>query len=485
MLTAVGDDDQSIYGWRGACIENIRTFQRDFADAELIRLEQNYRSTSVILQAANAVIAHNGDRLGKNLWTDRQEGQLITVYAAFNDLDEAHYIVRLLEQQAAQGMPRRDMAILYRSNAQSRVLEEALLRARMPYRIYGGLRFFERAEIKNAVAYLRLIQQRPDDAAFERIVNVPVRGIGDKSLDVMRQLARREGISLWSAAEQAVGQRLLPTLAINKVSAFLALIEQLAKGYAERPLGDLVQAVIEDTGLIAHHEKEKGEKAQARLENLRELITAAQEFDGDDEAPSVLASFLDHAALESGEQQAGEFEDAVQLMTLHAAKGLEFPLVVLAGFEEGLFPHEMALQEGNLEEERRLCYVGITRAMRQLVITYAEVRRLFGTEAYHVPSRFLKEIPEALLQPVRLNAPRPLASTAGSRLGDQGLRQTTLGDADSEGAWRLGQGVIHPRFGAGVILAFEGQGPNARIQVNFDALGSKWLVAQYARLTRA
>ncbi len=499
MLTAVGDDDQSIYGWRGACIENIRTFQRDYADAELIRLEQNYRSTSAILQAANAVIANNGDRLGKNLWTDRGNGDPIRVYAAFNDLDEAQFIARMLDERFRSGTTRRDMAILYRSNAQSRVLEEALLRAQIPYRIYGGLRFFERAEIKNAVAYLRLLQQRDDDTAFERIVNVPTRGIGDKSVDTLRQLARELQISLWAAAGRVISDKLLPAAATGKIMAFMQLIETLDVTTREVPLGELVHAVIEQTGLVPHHEKEKGEKAQARVENLRELVAAAKEFEvEDDEAPSPLAAFLDHAALEAGEQQAGEFEDAVQLMTLHAAKGLEFPIVFLAGCEEGLFPHEMALQDNNLEEERRLCYVGITRAMRELFLTYAEVRRLYGSENYHVPSRFLREIPESLIESVRqqsapvfggyrTGAGVPARGAAGAAASGSGssLRQTSLGgDATGDGAWSLGQRVAHPRFGEGVILAFEGNGPNARIQVNFADLGSKWLVAQYARLTR-
>ena len=494
MLTVVGDDDQSIYGWRGACIENIRTFQHDYPDAELIRLEQNYRSTGAILQAANAVIAHNGDRLGKNLWTERGAGDPIRVYAAFNDLDEAQYIARTLDERFRQGTARRDMAILYRSNAQSRVLEEALLRAQIPYRIYGGLRFFERAEIKNAVAYLRLLQRRDDDTAFERVVNTPTRGIGDKTLELLRQVAREERISLWAASEAVVRGKLLPTAASGKLTAFLHLIETLDVTTREVPLGELVAAVIDQSGLVGHHQKEKGEKGQARVENLRELVGAAREFEvEDDEAPSALAAFLDHAALEAGEQQAGEFEDAVQLMTLHAAKGLEFPLVFLAGCEEGLFPHEMALQDNNLEEERRLCYVGITRAMRELHVTYAEVRRLYGSESYHVPSRFLREIPEALLQPVRQQSamtslrggfPSSAGRSAAGGTG-AGLRQTVLGgDTTGDGAWSLGQRVSHPRFGEGVILAFEGNGPNARIQVNFSELGSKWLVAQYARLTR-
>jgi len=351
----VGDDDQSIYGWRGAKIENIRRFQQDYPQAELLRLEQNYRSTGVILKAANAVIANNSDRMGKNLWTEGTDGEPIKLYAAFNDLDEAQFVARSIEQQIGRGYARREIAILYRSNAQSRLLEEALLRAGLPYRIYGGQRFFERAEIKNAVAYLRLLGIRNDDIAFERVVNLPVRGIGDKTLETLRELVRAEGLSMWSAAETVIKQKLLPAGAIAKLAAFLHLIETLDAGTREAPLHELVDAVIKQSGLWQHHEKEKGEKGQARLENLQELVVAAREFDWDeDDAPSPLAAFLDHAALESGEQQAGEFEDAVQMMTLHSAKGLEFPLVFMVGMEEGLFPHEMALQENNLEEERRL-----------------------------------------------------------------------------------------------------------------------------------
>ncbi|MFN3585983.1 MAG: DNA helicase II [Moraxellaceae bacterium] len=481
MLTVVGDDDQSIYGWRGAKIENIREFQRDYPEADIVRLEQNYRSTARILAAANAVIAHNSDRLGKELWTEGTEGAPIRLYTAFNDLDEAQYIVREIEQAVARGRARREIAVLYRSNAQSRVLEEALIRAQLPYRIHGGLRFFERAEIKNAVAYLRLLANPHDDTAFERVVNLPVRGIGDKSMDALRGLARELGVSLWRAVERAHAEQLLSAAVISKLCLFTDLIRELERKTAEVPLHERVDAVIHDAGLWAHHEKEKGEKGQGRLENLRELVAAAREFEWDEEAaPSALAAFLDHAALEAGEAQASEFEDAVQLMTLHAAKGLEFPLVFLAGMEEGLFPHEMALQDNNIEEERRLCYVGITRAMQELVLTYAEIRRLYGDEKHNAPSRFLREIPAALIQPVRagqnaggISLSSARLSTAPSRLG---------GSDDGDGAFRLGQAVRHPRFGEGTILKFEGNGPNARIQVNFSDAGSKWLVAQYARL---
>jgi DNA helicase-2/ATP-dependent DNA helicase PcrA len=481
MLTVVGDDDQSIYGWRGAKIENIHEFQRDFPEADVVRLEQNYRSTGTILAAANAVIANNSERLGKNLWTQGVEGTPIRLYTAFNDLDEASYVVREIEQAANRGMARKEIAILYRSNAQSRVLEEALIRARLPYRIHGGLRFFERAEIKNAIAYLRLIGNPHDDTAFERVVNLPVRGIGDKSLEALRGLAKELGVSLWQTVQKAASERLLPPTTLSKLVAFADLVGDLERNTEDVPLHERVEAVIKESGLWAHHEKEKGEKAQSRLENLMELVAAAREFEWDEEeAPTALAAFLDHAALEAGEAQASEFEDAVQLMTLHSAKGLEFPLVFLVGLEEGLFPHEMSLQENNLEEERRLCYVGITRAMKELVITYAEIRRLYGDEKHNAPSRFLREIPAHLLQPVRAGVahsgfsfPSAGISTAPRQLG---------GNESGDGSFRLGQPVRHPRFGDGVILKFEGTGPNARIQVNFQEVGSKWLVAQYARL---
>ena len=418
------------------------------------------------------------------MWTQDTEGLPIRLYTAYNDLDEAQFIVREAEQALARGLAKREIAILYRSNAQSRVLEEACIRAQLPYRIHGGLRFFERAEIRNAVAYLRLIANPHDDTAFERVVNLPPRGIGDRSMELLRGLAKELGVSLWQTVQRAVMEKLLPAAAISKLCVFTDLLREIESSTDQVALYERVDAVIQQTGLWGHHEKEKGEKGQARLENLRELVAAAREFEWDEEeAPSALAAFLDHAALESGEAQAGEYEDAIQLMTLHSAKGLEFPLVFLAGMEDGLFPHEMALQEGNLEEERRLCYVGITRAMKELVLTHAEIRRTYGDEQQHAPSRFLKEIPSNLLQTVRAGAvksgfqfPSTAINTAPSSLG---------GSAEGNGTYRLGQAVKHPRFGEGTILKFEGNGPNARIQVNFREAGSKWLVAQYARLESA
>lgn len=481
MLTVVGDDDQSIYGWRGAKIENIREFQRDFPNADIVRLEQNYRSTPAILQAANAVIANNTDRLGKNLWTEAQSTSKIRLYTAFNDLDEAQYVAREIQAACVNGLRRADIAILYRSNAQSRVLEEALIRAQLPYRIHGGMRFFERMEIRNAVAYLRLIANPHDDTAFERVVNMPVRGIGDKSVEALRHLARELGVSLWEALQKAEAGRFLPGPVFTKLAVFRDLIAQLQKDAEELALHDLVQAVTQESGLLALYEKEKGDKGQSRVENLQELAAAAREFEWDEEeAPTALGAFLDHAALESGEAQASEFEDAIQLMTLHAAKGLEFPMVFLVGLEEGLFPHEMSLQENNLEEERRLCYVGITRAKQQLVLTHAEIRRLFGDEKTNAPSRFLREIPAELLDTVRINN----TVSSGFSFPSKNMTPTSRlgGNEEGDGAFRLGQNVTHPRFGDGVILKFEGKGPNARIQVNFKEVGSKWLVAQYARL---
>ncbi|MGE4476048.1 MAG: 3'-5' exonuclease, partial [Stutzerimonas sp.] len=482
-LMVVGDDDQSIYGWRGARIENLQQFGDDFQDAEIIRLEQNYRSTACILKAANALIANNQGRMGKELWTSGCEGEPISLYAAFNEHDEARYVVESIEKAIRDGMSRSEIAILYRSNAQSRVLEEALLREKIPYRIYGGQRFFERAEIKNAMAYLRLIQTRDNDAALERVINLPARGIGEKTVDSLRQLAREQGLSLWAALHQAVGTKAVSGRAASALNAFVELIDSLALKVEKLPLHSMAQAVIEDSGLLAYHRDEKGDKAQARVENLEELVSAARAFDSyneeDDSVQSPLAAFLDHASLEAGEQQAGEHEDSVQLMTLHSAKGLEFPLVFLVGMEEGLFPHKMSLEEsGRLEEERRLAYVGITRAMQQLVITYAETRRLHGSETYNKVSRFVREIPPALIQEVRLN------NTVSRTFAGRSMSGASLfaGAGVPETPFALGQRVRHSLFGEGTILNFEGAGAQARVQVNFESEGSKWLMLSYAKL---
>ncbi len=477
MLTVVGDDDQSIYGWRGACIDHIRDFRQQYPDADIIRLEQNYRSTAPILRAANAVITHNAGRLGKELWTQRSEGAPLQLFRAFNDLDEAMYVANQIQRHIDEGRRRDEVAILYRSNAMSRVLEEALIRAGIPYRIHGGLRFFERAEVRNAMAYLRQMIHPDDDLSFERIVNLPPRGLGERSLELIREQARSQACSLWQAAVQIVQTGGLPARASSALRAYLQLLQDLAEATRELPLHERLRQVIEDSGLRAYHAQEKGEKGLARVENLQELIGAAREFDATTEsADDVIAAFLDHATLEAGEHEAGEFDDAVQLMTLHAAKGLEFSRVFLVGLEEGLFPHEMAVQAGQLEEERRLCYVGITRAMHDLHLSYAELRRLYGQERSTQPSRFLSEIPSDLLELVRAGG----SGQSGS--GQSALASAIAAGAAAAGGLSLGQRVRHPRWGEGVVLAYEGQGPQQRVQVNFAELGAKWLIAQYARL---
>jgi DNA helicase II / ATP-dependent DNA helicase PcrA len=465
-VTIVGDDDQSIYGWRGAKTENIHQFCRDFPLAKTTRLEQNYRSTGFILKAANALIAHNAGRLGKNLWTSDGDGELITLYAAFNDLDESRYVANRIYDWQKQGNLLKEVAVLYRSNAQSRVIEEALMQAGISYRVYGGLRFFERAEIKDALAYLRLIANRHDDAAFERVVNAPTRGIGDRTLISLRQYAEQHGISLWDSAQLLLRDNFFAARAASALKAFLELINSLAEDTKHLSLDEQTEHVIHNSGLIEHYRKEKGEKGLARLENLEELVNAAKQFELRDEAApemSRLAIFLAYSALEAGEGQAEKFEDCVQLMTLHSAKGLEFPLVFLCGCEEGLFPHYMSMEDPkNVEEERRLCYVGMTRAMRKLFLTYAEVRRLHGKEVYHRASRFLTEIPADYLHEARLKTKvsRPQLESFSHPLHRPKLQ--------NESEFRSGQTVSHHQFGEGVVLQCEGCGPHARVQVRFS-----------------
>ncbi len=475
----VGDDDQSIYRWRGARVENLHQFRRDFPQAQLHRLEQNYRSTGNILAAANALIAHNGGRLGKNLWTSGASGDRIRVYAAFNERDEAEFVLQRIRDWTERGGKRRDIAILYRSNAQSRVFEEVFLATRIPYKVYGGLRFFERAEIKDALAYLRLIVNRRDDASFERVVNLPTRGIGARSLDILREYAKVQQSSLWEAAGACVGDALGPKAA-GAVQAFLELIERLAREIAALPLHDQVDHVLAGSGLVEHYRKDRAERGDARVENLMELVSAARGFEPEEtgdtgSALPPLESFLAHAVLESGEGQAEAWEDCVQMMTLHTAKGLEFPLVFLCGLEDGLFPHQRSLTDlDGLEEERRLCYVGMTRAMRQLYVTYAEQRRLHGQDSYGQPSRFITELPEELIEEVRprIQVARAVAS---------GRFQRPTEEPPAPGM-RLGARVRHGKFGEGVVLNVEGNGAHARVQVNFEGQGTKWLMLQYANL---
>ena len=490
QLMVVGDDDQSIYGWRGAKIENIQQFNVDFSEADTVRLEQNYRSTSTILKAANKLISNNQSRLGKNLWTEDGDGEQISLYEAFNEQDEARFIVDRLQDWFNNGNRRSDAAILYRSNAQSRELEDALLRMGMPYRIYGGHRFYERLEIKNALAYLRLVINRDDDTAIERVINVPTRGIGGRTIEQVRSVAREENCSLWQACAKCVNESLMTSRASNAVLSFLELIDELSLACGELELAEKAEHIVNHTGLIQHHEKEGGEKARARIENLEELVTAANNFDDPDidedfdlKSNAFLSAFLDKAALDAGETQADESEDAVQLMTLHSAKGLEFHLVFLAGMEEGLFPHKMSMNNiAGLEEERRLCYVGITRARTKLYMSHAESRRLHGDVNLCRPSRFISEIPNELLDEIRMKSSVSRPSFGTTRIGSR-VSSKLSGDIEvPETDLSLGQRVVHGKFGEGVILNYEGQGPNARVQVNFDAVGSKWLVLSYAKL---
>jgi DNA helicase-2/ATP-dependent DNA helicase PcrA len=474
MLFAVGDDDQSIYRWRGARVENLHQFRRDYPGAALYKLEQNYRSTGTILKAANALIKNNSGRLGKTLWTSGADGERVKLYAAFNERDEADFVVNRIREWVGHGGLRSEVAVLYRSNAQSRVFEEAFLNARMPYRVYGGLRFFERAEIKDALAYLRLVSSRADDNSFERVVNLPTRGIGAKTLDTIRELAREMGTSLWGAAA-ACAESGLAQRGAQALKGFLATVEKLAEEIRGLELHDQVDHIVQSSGLIEHYKKEKGERGEGRVENLLELVSAARGFSPDGETDmQPLESFLAHAVLESGEGQADAYSDCVQMMTLHSAKGLEFPMVFLAGMEEGLFPHQRSAADvAALEEERRLAYVGATRAMRQLYITYAEQRRLYGVDQYGHPSRFIQELPPDLIEEIRprLQVSRPVY-----------VKRSATFDETPASAMRLGSRVRHSKFGDGVVLNFEGNGPQARIQVNFEKQGTKWLMLSYANL---
>ncbi|MGH8564626.1 MAG: DNA helicase II [Gammaproteobacteria bacterium] len=469
-LFAVGDDDQSIYSWRGARVEHMLRFQRDFAGSRLLRLTQNYRSTATILKAANALIANNSERLGKELWTEGAEGTPIGLFSAFNELEEARYCVETLSRWHEDGRRFGECAVLYRTSAQSRVFEDALRQRAIPYRVHGGFRFYERAEVKDVLAYLRLIANRDDDAAFERVVNTPNRGIGERSLELIRETARRESVSLWQATERLLAGGSAGARALGALRGFCILIERMASPGDDRPLATRVEAVIEVSRLPEHYLKDKSERGEDRIENLEELARAAGELVLDPESElDPLTAFLSQAALEAGEGQAEDGADGVQLMTLHSAKGLEFPLVFLVGLEEGLFPHQRSNDDpAQLQEERRLCYVGITRAQERLVLTHAEARRLHGDEKYPQPSRFIRELPAELLADVR--ARKPMSPPPSART------DTTTGGL------RLGQRVLHAKFGEGVVLHLEGLGEHARVQVNFERTGTKWLVASYAGL---
>ena len=476
-LMIVGDDDQSIYGWRGAKVENLQRFLTDYPTARTIKLEQNYRSTETILEAANAVIVNNSARLGKKLWTEGNKGDPISLYAAFNELDEARFISNKIKEWQDQGGNLEEVAILYRSNAQSRVIEEALLSQQLPYRIYGGLRFYDRLEIKDTLGYLRLMANRDDDAAFERVVNTPARGIGATTLEKLRQNARQQGMTLWQVSKLLIRDKILTGRAANAINGFISLINQLEDDSVEMNLRNMADFVINHSGLKTMYLAEKGDRAQDRIENLDQLLTALGDFVVPEEAEEMteLNAFLSHAALEAGESQADEYDDAVQLMTMHSSKGLEFPMVLIAGVEEGMFPSMRTMEEPDkLEEERRLAYVGITRAMNKLVISYAESRRLYGQEKFHKPSRFIREIPAEYVEEIRLTTQvsRPTQFNRFNQSTEQ-FNETGL---------TLGQRVNHTKFGQGTIINYEGSGAQSRVEVSFDDIGCKWLVVAYARL---
>jgi len=494
----VGDDDQSIYGWRGAKIEHIREFSNDFNAAETatVRLEQNYRSTGNILEAANAVIANNTERLGKELWTEGSDGELLQIYKAFNEIDEAAYVSGQIEKWIDGGGKRSDVAILYRSNAQSQPHEYELVKRGIPYRVYGGLRFYDRAEVKDALAYLRLVSNRQDDAAFERIINTPTRGIGQRTLDIIRAATRDSQQHLWQSAQELIASKQLSARAASAVQKFIDLIDELEACTNEESmtLAEQVTHIVEVSQLKDFHGKENSERAQAKVENLEELVNAAKRFDDEGDplleavkesdnaeqqevAMSLMAEFLAHAALEAGEGQADAWEDCVQLMSLHSAKGLEFELVFLSGMEQGLFPHKNAIQDyvgGRLEEERRLCYVGITRARQQLHLTHAESRTIYGRNELAYPSQFLSEIPASLVTQVRA-----INSTFNNTSAYNTDYET---GSDEQGDVYIGQRVSHKKFGDGTVIDFEGSGARARVQVNFDYNGTRWLMLNIANL---
>lgn len=488
-IMVVGDDDQSIYSWRGARVENIFAFEKDFPDVAVSRLEQNYRSTGNILGAANEVIHYNTNRMGKKLWTESNMGEKISVYQAHNEFDEARYVAHYINKSLNHGKRYEDLAILYRSNAQSRVLEEQLVKQQIPYRIYGGLRFFDRAEIKDALAYLRLVANVNDDAAFERIINTPTRGIGMQTLDAVREFARANGISMMSASQEIVQTDCLNARAKLALEKFLTLHESCAQLVATQAMDVACDRMMQLSGLTALYQNDKSDKGQAKLENLFELFNAIKQF-SDQQPDAKLTDFLGQVALDVGETTQQGTSHGVQLMTLHAAKGLEFEVVFLLGLEEGLFPHKMSASDPDrLEEERRLCYVGMTRAMKKLYLSYTETRRLYGQEVYQRPSRFLEEVPEKYLDSIRMghtadpyakhssprNTPRANKYFDHSDSGVATQNQTGMN-------YHLGQRVKHPKFGEGVILNCEGDLKDGRVQVKFNDAGVKWLLSQYANL---
>jgi DNA helicase-2/ATP-dependent DNA helicase PcrA len=472
----VGDDDQSIYGWRGAKIENIIKLETDFAPIKTIRLEQNYRSTGHILKASNALISSNKNRMGKSLWTDAGDGDMINLYEARTEIDEADYVVGTIQKHINDGVLANQCAILYRSNAQSRAFEEQLIKYNIPYIIYGGLRFFERAEIKNALCYLRLMENSTDSVAFERIVNFPTRGIGNATVEKIRKFANMNQIGLFQAALSMAST--LPTRASNALIGFTQLIEEMQDHANNLDLSEKVPYLIKKSGLVGHYASDKTDKAGSKTANLEELISAAKQYQHDEDSEmNEVTGFISLASLDSSGDSSAPPTQNVQLMTIHSAKGLEFPYIFLTGLEEDLFPSRQSKDEPHLmDEERRLCYVGMTRAMKKLTLSFAIKRFLHGKSIYAYPSRFLSEFPREHLNEIKQKYGATQQNYQQDDIFNQDIEPQANGDLS------IGRTVKHPKFGFGTVLNFEGDGDSARVQVRFKTAGTKWLISAYANL---
>lgn len=472
-IFAVGDDDQSIYGWRGAKIENIKKLQKDYKNTQVYRLEQNYRSTGNILNAANSIILNNSSRMGKNLWTEDKSGDLIKIFSANDEIDEANFVVESIQNHISENYKRNEISILYRSNAQSRIFEEKLIAKGIPYKIYGGFRFFERAEIKDVIAYIRLATSNNDDNSFERIVNIPPRGIGEKTKNLIREFSKNKKISLYDSIPEAVKESVFSKKVGESLLGFYDLIKTIHSIMQKDDLPYQIKEIIKITNIKSIYEKNKTEQSRSKLENLDELISAAQEFLNSDldENETIVDAFLRHTSLESGEGQGNEWDECIQLMTLHSSKGLEFPIVFLVGLEENLFPSRMSIEEENLEEERRLCYVGITRARKKLYLSYAQMRRQYGSENYCLPSRFLNELPSEVIEEIGYK-PKKFFHSGNQKNSTNIYKDNVL----------IGKRVSHKKFGEGVVVSAEGSEANTRVEVYFDDYGSKWLILAIANL---
>ena len=491
-LYAVGDDDQSIYGWRGARSKNIKFFEDEFNNVEIFKLEQNYRSTNEILSVANNLISYNKERLGKNLWTNSAKGNPVYLYEAYNGDDESNFIVEKIQEHISSGGKRSDIALLYRSNFLSRRLEEELNSRSIPYRIFGGFRFFERAEVKDVIAYLRITVNTSDDSAFERTVNNPPRGLGEKTIQVIRNYAKENELSMWDTINQIHKTNITSTRALNAINDYISIINELIVNVKNLDLKNLIEKTISLSTLTKYYESKKNEESLSKQENLEELLSTAERFyQNNIDSEDVLSEFLDNAALEAGEFQSKTHEDPVQLMTIHSAKGLEFPIVFLTGMDEGIFPNENRnLNKDFLEEERRLCYVAITRAMQTLYITHANMRYMHGNNNFLIPSRFIGEIDDDLLEPIKSNNTRSFKSSKKNNMGDQKFDDEYSQEAhpdhfsqeDNSVYIKIGQRVRHLKFGNGVILSYTGKGDSLKIHINFESYGKKWLVMSYAQL---